>query len=193
MAFKEVQNLDAENTISLGGFNKKTRKENPTTAEGYFLGSKTVASPKSKTGQAFLHILKTPSGNLGVWGKTDLDRKLATVTPGNLVRITQNGMVPLPGGNEMYKFKVEVDTANCIEVSAAPSTVQSSAQANKEFGHDNYTDEAYVEEDISADESALDEIVPARPTRAVKAAAAPTTAAQNRVKELLNKNRSRSA
>ena len=42
MAFKEVQSLEAENAISLGGRNKKTGKENPTKAEGYYLGSRTT-------------------------------------------------------------------------------------------------------------------------------------------------------
>ena len=69
MAFKQIQDLDADVTISMGGFNKKTKKKNPTTAEGYYLGSRKVASPKAKSGFASLHFLQTEDGNLGVWEK----------------------------------------------------------------------------------------------------------------------------
>src|SRR3954468_6708897 len=111
MGFREVQTLDAEVTIALGGRNKKTGKANPTSAEGYFLGSRQVDSKKSKNGKASIHFLQTAEGNLGVWGKTDLDRKLSAVTPGTMVRITQSGMVATPNG-DMYKYKVEIDESN---------------------------------------------------------------------------------
>lgn len=115
MAFKELASLDAEVTTALGGRNKKTGKNNPTEAEGYYLGSRKV---ETKIGVANIHFLQTAKGNLGVWGKADLDRKILAVTPGTMVRITQSGMTPTPRG-DMYKYKVEVDTDNTIEVSAA--------------------------------------------------------------------------
>ena len=40
MAFTTITDLSADETISLGGFNKKTRKENPTSVEGYYLGKR---------------------------------------------------------------------------------------------------------------------------------------------------------
>lgn len=127
MSFKEISTVDAENTTAIGGTNRKTGKKNPTSAEGYFLGSKKVESKKAKSGYAFLHVLQTPKGNLGVWGKTDMDRKLQAVTPGTMIRITHTGMQATPNG-EMYKFKVEVDGENTIEV-AAP--------ANSNYGSDD--------------------------------------------------------
>ena len=130
MSFKEVQTLDADNTISLGGRNKKTGKTNPTSTEGYYLGSRQVSSPKSKTGKAAIHFFQTPKGNLGVWGKTDLDRKLSSVTPGTMVRASFDKMVATPNG-EMYKFKVEADDSNTIEVSAA------NADAGYNYGDDS--------------------------------------------------------
>src|SRR4051812_19473125 len=120
MGFKEVQDLDAEVTTALGGVSKKTGKPNPKQVEGYFIGTRTVESKKAKDGFCKLHIFQTAKGNLGVWGKTDLDRKLANVTPGVMVRATCTGMQAIPGKNDMYKYKVETDDSNTIEVTGAP-------------------------------------------------------------------------
>lgn len=117
MAFKEVTDLSADNVISLGGVNKKTGKANPKSIEGYYLGKKQVADSKKKSGISYIYIFQTPKGNVGVWGKTDLDRKMSQATPGAMVRATHTGMQATPNG-EMYKYKVEVDADNTIEVSA---------------------------------------------------------------------------
>lgn len=127
MGFREVASLDADVTTALGGKNKKTGKPNPTKAEGYYLGSRKVDSKKSKDGKAYIHFLQTSKGNLGVWGKTDLDRKLTTIAPGTMVRVSFDKMVPTPNG-DMYKFKVEADPDNTIEVAdfsdSAPSDTE---------------------------------------------------------------------
>lgn len=115
MAFKEVASLDAEVTVALGKKDKKTGKPYPKQAEGYYLGSRTV---ENKRGESVLHFLQTPNGNLGIWGTTDLNRKLGRATPGVMVRITSTGTKPTPNG-DMYTYKVETDEANIIEVSAA--------------------------------------------------------------------------
>ena len=124
MAYKQIQAVDADTTTAVGGKNKKTGKTNPTSVEGYYLGKKEVDSPKSKTGKAFLYILQTPKGNLGVWGKTDMDKKMKQVTPGNMIRITHSGMQATPNG-EMYKYTVEQDDTNTIEVAASEAPEQS--------------------------------------------------------------------
>jgi len=114
MAFKEVSSLDAEVTVALGK-KDKAGKPYPKSAEGYFLGSRTV---ENKRGESKLHFLQTAKGNLGIWGTTDLNRKLGSAPVGAMVRITSTGTKPTPNG-EMYTYKVEVDTDNSIEVSAA--------------------------------------------------------------------------
>lgn len=119
MGFQEVTTLDAEVVISLGGINKKTGKKNPGTVEGYYLGSRKVESKRAKNGFSYIHFLQTAKGNVGVWGKTDLDRKLTLVTPGTMIRASHSGMQTTPNG-EMYKYKVELDKDNTIEVSAQP-------------------------------------------------------------------------
>lgn len=174
MAFKEVNNLEASTTIALGGFNKKERKDNPTTATGYYLGSRTV---QNKLGESKIHVLQTPKGNLGVWGKTDMDRRIAQVAPGSMIRITYAGTAPTPRG-EMHKFKVEVDADDSIEppVQAVASTVESAYNDGQADAEDT---------DVDADSSWADEVEPARPVAPARAAATPDAARQKKVQDLL--------
>lgn len=118
MGFKEVQSLEADVTIALGKKDKSTGKLYPKQAEGYYLGSRTV---ENKRGESQLHFLQTPKGNLGLWGTTDLNRKLSSVEPGTMVRITSTGMKPTQNG-DMYTYKVEVDSDNTIDVSLLASS-----------------------------------------------------------------------
>jgi hypothetical protein len=112
MGFKEVTSLDADTVVSVGGRDKKTGKANPTSVEGYYLGFRTV---ENKKGEGKIHIFQTAKGNLGVWGKTDSDRKLSGIALGTMTRLSFKGMKPTPNG-DMYAYVVEVDTDNTIEV-----------------------------------------------------------------------------
>lgn len=118
MAYKEVQDLNADTVVALGGTNKKTGKQNPKSAEGYYLGSREIADKKKKSGISYIHFLRTEKGNVGVWGKTDLDRKILSVPLGTMVKLTFDRMVATPNG-EMYKYQVAYDDSNTIEVSPA--------------------------------------------------------------------------
>lgn len=144
MSFKEVASLDAEVTISLGGVNKKTGKKNPTSIEGYYLGSRVV---ESKKGESKIHFFQTSKGNVGVWGKTDSDRKLSGVTPGTMTRISFDKMQPTPNG-EMYKYKVEVDGDNTIEVGGISASLGNEG-AGSGFGDsgDDYVSDADTSDD----------------------------------------------
>lgn len=186
MAFENVTSLEAEVTISLGGVNRKTNKANPVTAEGYFLGSKKVDDQKKKCGYSYIHILQTESGNLGVWGKTNLDKKILNVAPGTMVRLTQSGMQKTPNG-EMYLYRVEQDKLNVID---AVNLTDGTAEANTAY------EDADGETGLTEDEAPLDEVRPARTlaTRpSAPAATAPTPAKQSAIQALLNKNRARTA
>jgi hypothetical protein len=167
MSFKEVKDLDCETSISLGGLNRKTGKANPTTVEGYFLGSKVTQSQKSRTGTALLHIFDTAEGRIGVWGKTDLDRKLTTVKSGTMTRVTQNGTVRTPNG-DMYKFKVEIDETNTLDGSPLQNTSSNEAEALN-----------------VDDEEMTDEVVPSQPQKPSRPATVPSADAQARVRSLL--------
>lgn len=171
MAFREVNNADAEKSISLGGFNKTTKKDNPTSVTGYYLGFKDIASKKSPSGKSKLHIFQTKDGNLGVWGKTDLDRKLETVTNGTMVRASYKGTITTKNGNTMYEFKVEIDEDNTIEVAASEEVE----------GDDGYEDE---EEDRLPDE-----VPPVRASAPKQVTPPPSASAQAKTKELLAKGR----
>lgn len=176
MGFKEVLDLDANMTISLGGRDKKTGKPNPTQAEGYFLGSKQVVSKRAKTGFSYLHILQTEEGNLGIWGKTDLDRKIRSVPAGAMTRITQSGMQVTENG-DMYKFRVEVDADNSIDVSSISSSDRNDTQ-----------DVVTSDTEDHEEEAALDEpnLVKTAPPKV--AASTPTSSQQSRVQALLNRS-----
>jgi hypothetical protein len=121
MAFKQISDLSAEVTISLGGTNKKTGKKNPTSVEGYYLGKREVEDRKKKSGVSYIYFLQTSKGNIGVWGKTDMDRKLTSVKEGEMIRITHTGMQATANG-DMYKYSVEVDSDNTIEVLGSNNT-----------------------------------------------------------------------
>lgn len=149
MAYKEIVSLDADTTIALGGRNKKTGKANPTEAEGYYLGSRRVSSPKSKNGFAYIHFLQTATGTLGVWGKTDLDRKVLDIVPGTMTLLAFDKMVPTPNG-EMYKFKVAVDKDNTTDVS---TLVSGSSDAGVDASGENQDDSDV--EDYDADAESL--------------------------------------
>lgn len=185
MAFKEVSDLSTETTVSLGGINKKTGKANPKQIEGYFIGKKEVEDKKKKSGKSFIYVIQTPKGNVGVWGKTDLDRKMLAVTEGHMVRITQNKMVPTPNG-EMYGYKVEQDSENSIQVSMpAPKAVSASVEAiadEEEVSSFSYEPEG--------EEEALDEVAYAPPVAPRRPTVSPDAA---RVQALLNKARKQSA
>lgn len=188
MAFVEITDLNCEVTTALGGRNKTTGKANPTKIEGYFLGSKSVESRKAKTGFAKLHIFKTEDGNVGVWGKTDLDRKLSSAVPGTMIRVTQNGMVPTPNG-EMYKYKVEVDSANTLE--GYTYTPAAASVSSYEESADSYTSTDTAEAFSADEEEILDEVAPAKAVAPKRVATTPDAARQAKVQALLNGHRTK--
>ena len=185
MAFKEVVGLDTESTIALGGINKKTGKPNPTTVEGYYVGSRSV---DTDFGPAQLHVLQTADGNVGVWGKTDLDRKIAAVAAGSMIRATHTGQVKIPGRNPMHKYKVEVDSEDTIDVGSAADT---QAPVLDQYDEDGYQKEEYTESSTDEDE-ALDEVTPTRAAPPKQLAKTPDAARQAQAKALLSKGKSKS-
>lgn len=184
MAFEQLADLDCETTISLGGRDKESGKKNPTSFEGYYIGFRLT---EGKFGPSKLHIFQTEQGNVGVWGKTNMDSKLAQVTPGKRTRVTFTGEVPSNKGNPMKKFKVEVDKKDFIEVSTASSTTEDTLEENSDYSNDASELE---ESDIGAEDDQLDEAPPARAKPPARIAQAPSAESQRRVQELLSgKNR----
>lgn len=137
MSYKDVSSLDAEVTIALGKKDKQG-KPYPKQAEGYYLGSRSV---QNKRGESKLHFLQTQNGNLGIWGTTDLNRKLGQVGAGDKVRITSTGTKPTPNG-DMYTYRVEVDDTDKIQVAAETASDDS---------YDEGSDDSYESNDSGAD------------------------------------------
>lgn len=182
MAFREILDLDCDTTVALGGFNKKLRTENPTSIEGYFLGSKVVASPKSKDGKAKLHIFQTAEGNVGVWGKTDLDRKMTSVQLGAMTKASFSGMAPSKNG-EMYKYKVAQDSENTIDVDTSPKNTPVLVEASAS------EEESYGDDEDSLDDEVAEEIPAPRPIAPKVPAKTPSSEQQAKIQALLSKNR----
>jgi hypothetical protein len=183
MAFKTVVSLDADVTVSLGGTNKKTNKKNPTQIEGYFLGSKKVADKKKKDGISFIHIFQTDKGNVGVWGKTNMDRQLINVNPGTMTRVTFQKMRATPNG-DMYVYEVAIDEDNVIE----PPTATDSADASSDDSDDGASyggDDPAAEDDGQEDSDEQEASEPIAPPVNAKASAD----RQKRVQDLLNKRK----
>jgi hypothetical protein len=187
MSFKEVASLDCDTTISLGGVNKKLNKKNPLSVEGYYLGSKTIEDRKKKSGVSYIHVFQTATGNVGVWGKTDMDRKLKSVPAGTMSRVAFSGMRQTQNG-DMYVYKVETDADNTIDVGDL------SASAGTTSDYSNNTDDlddTLTSEDLS--EVAPDEVKYTPPTPPAKAAQTPSADRQRKVQELLASRRNTAA
>lgn len=142
MAFREVSSLDAEVVVALGKKDKATGKPYPKQAEGYYLGTRVV---ENKRGESKIHFLQTANGNLGLWGTTDLNRKLANVAIGTMVRVTSTGTKPTPNG-DMYMYRVELDSDNTIEV-AAEQTTTAYSDADEDVDGYVVADETTPDED----------------------------------------------
>lgn len=133
MAFQEVTSLDATTVIALGKTDKKTGKPYPKTIEGYYLGNRKV---DGKLGESTLHVFQTQKGNVGVWGTTDLNKKLSSVPVGTMSKAEFTGMTPTPRG-AMHTYKVMKDSDNTIEVSAASQYAQPDQEDADAVGYDN--------------------------------------------------------
>lgn len=179
MAFEKLVDLSTDDAVSLGGVNKKTGKVNPTTITGYFIGSRQVDSPKSKTGKAALHVFQTEKGNIGVWGKTDLDNKLERAVIGALTRVTFIGMKETKN-NPMYTFSIEIDRDNVIDVgSVGTATSDASSEGGYSDDEPSYGDE---EEELDVPLTTQSR-APSNPVRQ------PSAEQQKRVQDLLNQKR----
>lgn len=181
MAFKEVVSLDCDIDYAIDGrMNKKTGKKNPTSIEGFFLGTKTV--PGSKYGDSTLHVFSTPDGNTGIWGKTDLNRKLRGVEPGLLVRAELTGKKNTSNG-EMYTFRVQVDKEQSIEVGGLET--HAATESAPSFSSDDDFNQEFEDSEAEVEETAL----PPRAVAPKQPAQTPSLDQQAQVRALLSKRK----
>lgn len=156
MAFKQKMDLDdVTTTVTIGGTNKKSGKANPKSVTGYFLGTKNTGPNKyNKTKDNLLHVLQTATGVTGVWGKSNMDKKLRDVVPGTMIRVTYTGEKDVGKGNPMQCFSVEVDEEDTIEVQGFPNNESTNDGSNEA--------DDFEETSLDSEEEALDEVAPAR-------------------------------
>lgn len=155
----------SDKTIKLGGAG------NPTSIDGYFLGTKTTADTGYGPGK--LHMFSTAEGVVGVWGKTAMNNSLTQELVGQRVVVTFLGMKKskTKGRSPFYDYSIEHDPENTMDVSELANWASGGAESSDESYEDEITDE----------------IAPARTAapRNIPAAASPTQ--QARVKEALAK------
>lgn len=193
MAFEKINSLDSDVSINLGGVNKKTGKPNPKTVEGYYLGTKTGIPNKFNAEKPdCLHILQTPKGNVGVWGKSHLNPQMSKAIPGCMVRISFTGTRPSKKGNDQLLFTVEQDTNNSINVESLATSEDTGYSASEEYSEGTNAEgsDDSVGEVFGSLQEGLDN--PYIPPVAPKAAAkAPDAARQAKVAALLNGTRNK--
>ena len=149
MAFKEIQSLQAETTVQLG--NGPNQAES---IEGYYLGYKEVDNDLNPTEPAKLHIFSIEGKNVGVWGKSIMNNKLASVpAPSNpnktsdvayLTTVTFLGLKPSykKGRHPAKNFSVGYDDQNFISVSTLESGI--STGEDNSIDAEDFVDDAPV-------------------------------------------------
>jgi hypothetical protein len=174
MPYEKVSDLSTDNVTKLGGYNEKTKKNNPTSMEGYYLGFRTV---QTVNGDAKIHVFQTPKGNVGVWGSKDINDKLCQVKIGTMALAEFTGKKRLQGGKTLNTFTVSQDKSNVLEVSTLEvGSSTAPVEANDDYVYDE--SEGLDTEDQDAIELAA----------ATKAAAQ-----QAKVQEILNRGKAKKA
>lgn len=112
MAYQTKFDGNTDKTVTLG------KEGNPTSIEGYFLGTK--ITPDTGYGPGKLHIFQTAEGAVGVWGKTRLDQLLSADLIGQMTLVSFTGMIAAAkkGKSPSYGFKVQHDKDNTIDTSS---------------------------------------------------------------------------
>lgn len=168
-------------TIQLGGINKTTGKKNPTELEGYYLGSEDRPNKFNSNKPQKFYMFETADGQVGIYGKTGLDRVLRGARIGAMTKVVSTGEVIDTGkGNPMKVFKAYQDKANFIEVASQPSSTTDDGEQQ--------SDQEYASEEVEEDEPAPTKLVAKVPMTAIS-----DSDRQAKMQALLNKHRVKSA
>lgn len=139
MAYQTKFDGSCDKAVTLGAEN------NPTSLEGYFLGSK--ETPDKGYGPGKLHIFQTKEGTVGVWGKTRLNNLLTRELVGQMCLVNFTGMIQpsKKGKRPSYGYKVQHDPDNTVVVDAV-SLEDSHAESSEEDYSDSSLEDSDVEE-----------------------------------------------
>lgn len=184
MAYKKLVSLEASTMISLGG-RRKTGEKNPTSAEGYYLGFKTVPDNKKKSGTNNIFYLQTPKGIVGVWGKTDLNKQMQGAVKGQMTLIEVTGTRTVPNG-EMHVFEISQDDTNTTDV---PNFSTSASAQEEDVGevHDGGTYDEYGQDE----DDYVQDAAPAKSRTAAKSDGLAAEAKRAKVEALLANRKTR--
>lgn len=173
MGYENVVSLECDEIIALGGVSKKTGKANPKSIEGFYLGS-TTRETKSGEKPSTVYVFSTEKGNIGVWGKTHLDRIMPGAKVGLMTLLTQEGTRPTKH-MDMYLFNVKQDKTRSIDVGTVTSfDERSTDSAEESFGYD---------EGLPEPEEVVETYVAPKPP--VKAAVTPSAESQAKIRAAL--------
>lgn len=177
MAYKTKFDGSTDKTIQLGG-KKADGTPNPTSLEGYFLGSKDT---QSDYGPGKLHVFQTKDGTVGVWGKSRLDNLLTSELVGQMTLVTFTGMIESSkkGRRPSYGYRVQHDeddktNVSGLDLNAAPASTSESDEESSDYGDTNSSGQD--------DNESFDEVAPVRASPPKVAASIP---AASRVQALL--------
>ncbi len=176
MAYQTKFDGSTDTTIQLGGKNKDGTP-NPTSLEGYFLGSKDT---DGDFGPGKLHLFQTKEGTIGVWGKSRLNGLLTKDIIGQMTLVTFTGMIAptKKGRRPAYGYKVQHDTSNTIDVGDLNLNAASAGGADEGSEDEELASVGFASSD-SYHQTAEPRV----------AAAVPNAARQAQVQALLNKNK----
>ncbi len=177
MAYQTKFDGSCDKAVTLGAEN------NPTSLEGYFLGSK--ETPDKGYGPGKLHIFQTKEGTTGVWGKTRLNNLLTKELVGQMCLVNFTGMIQpsKKGKRPSYGYKVQHDPDNTVVVDAV--SADSSENDDVDSSGDN---------DLFEESSSIDEEYTPPPAKSVARATAPVDEARRqKFESMINKNRPKSA
>ncbi len=178
MAYQETNDLGCDKTFSLGGIrtDKKTGKKykNPKEVEGYYVGTKKgidTGNDKPSNLHFFEGEVKNDkgetifTGKVGIWGKTDLDRKAGQWKVGLMTKAyfdkMQDPSEVKRGRKQMYLYKgfQDPDNVNAALAAAAGQETFEEEPAQEAVSEEEVTEE--VAEEAYEEEAALDEEEPA--------------------------------
>lgn len=147
MGYEKMTDMSTDTVTALGGMNSKSNKSNPTQIEGYYLGSRNVATAN---GPSAIHVFQTAKGNEGVWGTSKLNNNLTKAVIGKKVKVVYKGKIKITGGKTQHTYEFFVDKTDVIEVDVLPEG-QETLEA-EEYSTDDSTDTPEEDEETAAAE-----------------------------------------
>lgn len=164
MAYKETSDLGCDKTYALGGIrtDKKTQKKfkNPKEVEGYYIGTKKgidTGNEKPSSLHLFEGEVKNDkgevifTGKVGIWGKTDLDRKAGQWKVGLMTKAyfdkMQDASEVKRGRKPMYLYKSFQDPEN-VNAALAEAAGEAGQDVYEEEGKETATAETPAEEEV---------------------------------------------